>query len=209
MTFCASPHSRPMVDGGSPGLQSPARWPMPPIRSDLRLAAEWVILEELVQKNPTRLTNPARRDTVFTLSLLETPALCLSAGGGYRRGTEHPLRIHFPRHFPALPMEAYLIHPVFHPNVHPETGFLCLWDRHVTTNTVEHAVHKTAAMLGWRLLTTTPLHVMQPAAAEVCKDGEQFAEMRSSLDAPPLHGNDHADGYVLHESRGSRRRRLS
>jgi ubiquitin-protein ligase len=198
-----------MVDGDSPALQSRPSTPASRSSSEVRMAAEWATLEELVRRNPGRLTHPTRRDTVFSLSIVDTPALRLDASGTYRHSVEHDLRIHFPRHFPALPMEAYLVHPIFHPNAHPETGFLCLWDRHVTTNTVEHAVHKTVAMLAWRLLTTTPLHVMQPEAMSVCGDRVQLAAMRASLDAPPLHGNDHHDGYVFLEPRGSRRRRLS
>lgn len=54
--------------------------------------------------------------------------------------------------------------PVVHPNIHPDTGFVCLWDRHRVSNTVEHALHKLAAMLAGELQNTTPMHVMQPGA---------------------------------------------
>lgn len=61
-------------------------------------------------------------------------------------------------------MELTLCTPVFHPNVHPETGFVCLWDRHRVSNTVEHALHKLVAMLSGGLFNADAPHVMQPEA---------------------------------------------
>ena len=61
-------------------------------------------------------------------------------------------------------MELYIDQPVLHPNIHPETGFLCLWEKHRVSYTIEHALHRTVAMLAGRLFNADVLHVMQPEA---------------------------------------------
>ena len=63
---------------------------------------------------------------------------------------------------------------------------MCLWERHRVSNTVEHALHKTVAMLSWQLYNREALHVMQPAALRrVEADGEA---VRRTLAAPALLG---------------------
>ena len=91
----------------------------------------------------------------------------------------HDLRIDFPVHFPAVPMELFLSRPVIHPNIHPETGFVCLWNQHRVSNTVEHAMHKLVAMLAGQLQNAEPQHVMQPAA---------LTAPTAAADAMPLRG---------------------
>lgn len=131
-----------------------------------RLAAEWELLLALVERNRQRLSGPLGSDTTFHITLHGPPTrrAHFSAGAD---PTSHNIRIHFPVHFPAVPMELYLEIPVLHPNVHPKTGFVCLWDRHRVSNTVEHALHKTVAMLNGALYNPHPLHVMQPIALQL------------------------------------------
>lgn len=115
------------------------------------------MLEKLAEKNPGRLTELAAEDLCVRVTLRGTPAFSLT-------GTivsDHPLRIDFPAFFPAAPMELSLDEPVQHPNVHPETGFVCLWDRHRASNTMEHALHKTVAILGWQLWNGDPLSTLR------------------------------------------------
>ena len=81
-------------------------------------------------------------------------------------------------------MEMYLSVPVLHPNVHPETGFVCLWDRHRVSNTVEIAMHKLVAMLAGTLWNADALHVMQPGAVP-CAVGEPMPLQGVAYDAFP------------------------
>lgn len=131
-----------------------------------RLVNEWRLLQELADRNPGRITNPSRNGSTLTMHLNGPAASSLGTDGHLCLITSHAIRIDFPVHFPAVPMEMFLAAPVFHPNIHPETGFVCLWDRHRVSNTVEHAMHKLVAMLAGELQNTTPLHVMQPLAVE-------------------------------------------
>ena len=168
-----------------------------------RLREEWVLLAELAARNPERLTDMAADDTTFWVTLRATPARSLE---GELVIDRHRLRLEYPRFFPALPLELYLETPVFHPNVHPLTGFVCLWDRHRTSHTVEHALHKTAAMLGWKLLNGEPRHTMQPAALALApEDREALAR---KLDAAPLAGVRGFEPYPQ-TAPSSIRRRLS
>ena len=129
-----------------------------------RLRSEWELLQALAACNPGRLAGLEQRTGEFHLRLHGPAAMSLRNGLPQCIVTVHAVRIDFPVHFPAVPMEMFLAAPVFHPNVHPETGFVCLWDRHRVNNTVEHALHKLASMLAGELRNTTALHVMQPAA---------------------------------------------
>ncbi len=165
-----------------------------------RLRAEWELLQALAALNPDRLGQLEADDTTFRalLSHVRTKGVpgWESDGDGV---TAHAFSLQFPVHFPAVPMEMFLRKPVRHPNVHPETGFVCLWDRHRVTNTVEHAVHKLAAMLDGTLFNADAVHVMQPDA---------LVEYRARLEtavATPLRGAAYEAMPVL---AGPRRKRL-
>ena len=162
-----------------------------------RLRAEWDTLQQLALLNPSRLTHLAAADTTFTL-VLHGPPVTLAQGTFVQQ--EHALRIVFPVHFPAAPMELYLNQPVLHPNVHPETGFVCLWEKHRVSYTVEHALHRTVAMLAGRLFNPDAPHVMQPDALKLYPRGSANAEML-------LLGIDHSECEPVF-LRQPRRRRL-
>ena len=169
-----------------------------------RLSAEWNLLLALVQRNPHRLGAPTGSDTTFRISLHGPPAKPAGSSAGPDL-TSHGIRIHFPVHFPAVPMELYLDTPVLHPNVHPDTGFVCVWDLHRVSNTVEHALHKTVAMLNGTLYNPHPLHVMQPSA---------LALLQQSVAAPApghlLNGVEYATPWLDHRPASpGRKSRLS
>jgi len=63
-----------------------------------------------------------------------------------------------------VPIEAFLAVPVFHPNVHPDNGFVCLWTRGSTGDTIVTALVRLQNVIGWRLHNASPDHLMQPAA---------------------------------------------
>ena len=175
--FSASPRSQPTVSLAQAGL---------PLEQ--RLAAEWDLLHRLAARNPHRLADLVSDDLSFRLRLLRTPGLVAeqNASGRERVLSEHDVRIVFPRFFPAMPLELYLGTPVRHPNIHPESGFVCLWERHRVSHTVEHAVHKLAAMLGWTLWNREAVHVMQPEALRRIEHPEPA--LLRSLAAPSLLG---------------------
>jgi ubiquitin-protein ligase len=167
-----------------------------------RLRAEFRLLADLVARNPQRLAGLSADDSTRRLTLRGTPAR--STSGAII--DPHRLRLQYPRFFPALPLELYLDTPVFHPNVHPETGFVCLWDRHCVAHTAEDALHKTVAILGWRLFNLRPEHTMQPNAAAL--PSEEREHLIRQLDAAPLFGVRGVEVYPP-AAPGPIRRRLS
>ncbi len=143
-----------------------------------RFRSEVELLHALAARNPGRILDVAAEGGTISLVLhgpssmaAGTTLPCLIA--------RHDLHIDFPVHFPAVPMEMFLARATVHPNIHPETGFVCLWDRHRVSNTVEHALHKLVAMLAGQLQNTEPRHVMQP---------EALAAPRTAASAMPLLG---------------------
>lgn len=154
-----------------------------------RLNSEWDLLRRLADRNPHRLQNLRVDDLSFRLRLLETSALALPSEHTAEQKevvTEHDMIIVFPRFFPAAPLELYLSVPMQHPNIHPETGFVCLWDRHRVSHTVEHALHKLVAILGWTLYNRDSLHVMQSEALALMDNSG--AAVTALLGTSPLLG---------------------
>ena len=198
---CASPPSPPTADPGPLAAATPL---------DRRLAAEWDLLHRLAARNPNRLTRLHADDLRFDLRLSETPAFPIPGNGA--TGGEHPVLEHevtliFPRYFPSAPLECYLGTPMQHPNIHPLTGFVCLWDRHRGSHTVEHALHKLVAILGWKLHNPQPIHVMQPEALARIK--QTHAAEIAPLAAPPLLGILHSPSLLADSQPRPHRRRLS
>jgi hypothetical protein len=83
----------------------------------------------------------------------------VSARGGRSIGLR--LRFEFPEYYPAVPLEARALPPVCHPNVHPESGFLCLWEGHHAGASLIEAVRQAARIVTWQLVNWQPVHVMQ------------------------------------------------
>ena len=165
--------------------------------TERRLAAEWALLQDLASANPGRLTGLHRDTAEFQLRLHGPLALSIPKQHHGVRLSAHDLRIEFPVHFPAVPMEMYLHIPVFHPNVHPETGFVCLWERHRVSNSVELALHRVVGMLAGTLCNADALHVMQPEALPCVP-----------TDHMPLRGVAYQPIFATAPGEGSRRRRL-
>jgi hypothetical protein len=138
-----------------------------------RIEQEWKLLQALAEHNPELLQDCHREieagDPVFSLQLRRTQAL-IEEAGELRIREEHLVSIHFPRFFPAVPLEVSLLQPVFHPNVHPETGFVCLWNRFSPGDSVVEAVAQLQRVISWELVNEEPDHVMQPRSLEWYKD---------------------------------------
>lgn len=132
-----------------------------------RLAGEWRALQLLAAANPETLRVEGRRSAgggdAFEFVLLRTSGLLAPDTVTVRT---HAARLLFPRFFPAMPIEAYLSQPVFHPNIDPQTGFVCLWSRWSAGDTVVNAVRRLQAIITWRLVCLDAPHVMQADARE-------------------------------------------
>ncbi len=63
-----------------------------------------------------------------------------------------------------------LADPLFHPNIHPENGFVCLWSRFSAADTIVEAVCQLQRILTWQLVNEQTDHLMQPDALAWLKD---------------------------------------
>lgn len=131
--------------------------------TERRLQAEWDLLQQLAQLNPGRLTGISSEDRMFRLTLRDAPVRLASSPKGELVPT-HEVRVVYPSFFPASPLEVYVGQAFFHPNVHPETGFVCVWSQHRVEHTIEHALHKLVAMMSGLLYNRETMHEMQPEA---------------------------------------------
>lgn len=133
-----------------------------------RLENEWALLLQLAAENPG-VVEAVRRETlpdadIFHVILHRTSALALAPPHRLLEMASHPVRFRFPEYYPSVPIEAFLERPVFHPNVHPENGFVCLWDRFSSGDTILEAVRKLRKVITWELWNRREEHVMQPDA---------------------------------------------
>jgi hypothetical protein len=128
-----------------------------------RIENEWTILGQMAAANSPRLEVKRHCQDEFLLVLHETVAPIVQ-GGEIKLATEHEMRISFARFFPAMPLEVYLTRPVFHPNVHPTTGFACLWGRFSQTDTVVEALCRLQRILTYSVFSNSVDDVMQPEA---------------------------------------------
>jgi ubiquitin-protein ligase len=134
-----------------------------------RVEQEWRLLQSLAETNPEVVRiesrHAAETGVAFQFELLKTSAL-LQHPDGRSILESHKVNVRFPRFFPSIPIEVSLVQPVFHPNVHPENGFVCLWDRFSPGDTVIEAVSRLQRVITWQLVNREADHLMQPAALE-------------------------------------------
>jgi Ubiquitin-conjugating enzyme len=134
-----------------------------------RIENEWALLQRMAEANPASLVLKDRGADEFLLELRGTPAPVNNCDPlRFRR--EHKLRFSFGRFFPTMPIEAYLVHPVFHPNVHPVSGFVCLWDRSSVADTVIEALCQLQSVMTYTVFNDSSDHVMQPEALAWARD---------------------------------------
>lgn len=134
---------------------------------DRRVEQEWRLLGALAEANPDVVGSGSRRASengvAFDFDLFKTGALIETLDGVTLQET-HRVTVHFPRFFPSIPLEASLDRPVFHPNVNPETGFVCLWGRFSPGDTIVEAVAQLQRVISWELVNRETDHLMQPKA---------------------------------------------
>lgn len=128
-----------------------------------RIENEWAFLQRMAEANPRLIVPQDRSADEFLVLLRETDAP-VEHDGKIEIVDDHQVRLSFARFFPTIPLEAYLIRPVFHPNIHPSTGFVCLWRNSSVADTVVEALIQLQRVLTCSLFTDSPDHVMQPRA---------------------------------------------
>ena len=134
-----------------------------------RIANEWEFIERLATRNSELLSQPTRKlgpnGAVFEFTLFGTEALTGSAPTLTLR-SEHAVSLQFGPFFPAVPVETFVLDPVFHPNAHPMNGFVCLWDRYSAGDSSLDAIFKLQRVLAWELYSTHADQVLNPDALE-------------------------------------------
>jgi ubiquitin-protein ligase len=152
-----------------------------------RVEHEWRLLQLLAATNSSvleilnREQGPASER--FHLILHKTCALIKQ--DSYLNSLDtHTVALHFPEFFPSVPIEASLAIPVFHPNIHPENGFVCLWDRFSSGDTVAEAVLQLQRVITWRLVNEESDHLLQPEAIQWYREPQRGVQL--PLDCQPL-----------------------
>jgi hypothetical protein len=138
------------------------------IRGD-RIEKEWLLLGRLAEWNPEMLEIVGRHSSaveeVFEVRLLASPGLADAQDDRLTIREEHALRFCFTRLYPEVGIECYAAEPLFHPNIRPETGFVCLWDESRAQDTVIQALARAQAMAAFRMVNMGTAHVMNRVAA--------------------------------------------
>jgi len=88
-----------------------------------RMENEWAIFCQMADANPECIIAKERLRDEFLL-VLEGTTAPVCQDHEIVLAPEHELRFSFARFFPSVPIEAYLTRAVFHPNVHPTSGFV-------------------------------------------------------------------------------------
>jgi Ubiquitin-conjugating enzyme len=154
-----------------------------------RIEHEWYLLNQLRDLNPKQLRLLGRKsrpneETLF-VELLQSPGIEGMDDRVPSIRQEHTLRLCFPRFYPDVPIECYVKEPLFHPNVRPDNGFICLWERFNLDDTAIQAVCRAQAMAAYRMMNLKQEHVMNPEAAEWYeKEGQPRALV--PVDGPEL-----------------------
>jgi len=136
---------------------------------DRRIENEWELICNAQRRNPALLEILGKQagpdGDSFSFALLETSGL-VEIDGRKTLLTSHRAEIRFPRFFPYVPTEVRLVLPVFHPNVDPSNGFVCLWSRFAVEDTVVTALQRLQRVIAWELINQNPRHIIQPAAVD-------------------------------------------
>jgi hypothetical protein len=145
-----------------------------------RVEQEWRLLELLARANEQSIEDVRRREgasgETFELTLLKTRAI-IETCGNREVVDKHSVAFHFRTLFPSIPIEANLSRPVFHPNVHPHNGFVCLWNRFSSGDTIIEAVVQLQRILTFQLVNDLADHVMQPKCLDWYNDPERGLEL--------------------------------
>jgi hypothetical protein len=138
------------------------------MRAD-RVEKEWTLLQRLAAANPDHIEVLDRRtsgaDEEFRVRLHRSPGVEAANGTRLRTRDVHTLKVRFTRFYPEVPIDCYAEEPLFHPNVKPETGFVCLWEQANPRDTVIQALARTQAIAAFRMVNNGGNHIMNRDAS--------------------------------------------
>lgn len=158
---------------------------MSPSLHSRRVEQEWGLLQMLATANPSALAIVDRKQDAasqrFRVVLRQTCGLARKDGHLQKLET-HVVDLFFPEFFPSVPIEVSVNSPVFHPNVHPENGFVCLWNRFSTGDTVIEALAQLQRVISWELVNERGDHVMQPEAVAWRANPDRSVELPLSYE---------------------------
>jgi hypothetical protein len=139
------------------------------LRAD-RIDREWKLLGRLARANTDYLEVIERTSTpaeeVFLVRLHRSPGLQDAKDTRLSTRDQHTIRLGFTRFYPDVPIECYVEEPLFHPNIKPETGFVCLWQEANPRDTAIQAVARAQAMAAYRMVNLGDAHQMNRRAAD-------------------------------------------
>jgi ubiquitin-protein ligase len=134
-----------------------------------RIRNEWELLQAFKGRNPCTLHVLEHcctgEDDTFYCTLEQTSGIVIRDGIKVLERS-HLAELRFPRFFPSVPIEARLAIPVFHPNVDPQSGFVCLWERSSASDTVMEAVRRLQLVISWESFNLKSDQVIHPAAVQ-------------------------------------------
>ena len=148
---------------------------------DRRMDTEWQMLEALAQANEPTFAALTRARDAFHILMRESPAW-VGKSSERQIETEHSLRYVYPRYYPSLPLEGYFSRPIFHVNVDPATGFVCLWKDYRPAQTIIDAILITRAIMACKAANLDRAHRMQDDA--LLDDIEPYALPMTPLNIP-------------------------
>jgi hypothetical protein len=176
-----------------------------------RVEQEWRLLELLAQANERSIADVGRRQEAsgesFELTLFQTRGI-VERCGNREVLDNHSVAFHFRPLFPSIPIEARLSRPVFHPNVHPQNGFVCLWNRFSPGDTVMGAVAQLQRVITFQLVNDLADHVMQPKCLDWYRDPERSFELPLWCEPIRKPANLEAELTYARRPTGTFRRRL-
>ena len=139
------------------------------LRAD-RVEKEWTLLTRLAAANPDVIEvvgrAPSAVEEIFHVRLHRSPGIERARRERVATREVHTLRLCFSRFYPEVPIDCYVTEPLFHPNVKPETGFVCLWEQANPQETVVQALARTQAMAAYRMVNTGAPHLMNKEASD-------------------------------------------
>jgi hypothetical protein len=142
-----------------------------------RIDREWRLLDRLAALNPGMVEladrEPRASAEVFVVRLYQSPGVREVDRGRVVTDDAQVLRLEFTRFYPDVPIECYTEMALFHPNIRPETGFVCLWEEANPQDSVIQAVARAQAMAAYRMVNLGGAHVMNGDAASWYRDVAQ------------------------------------
>jgi ubiquitin-protein ligase len=143
------------------------------LRAD-RIEKEWELLHRLQRLNPQHVEIVAREPSPsiehFVVRLHRSPGISQVHGPRMAIRETHTLQLGFPRFYPEVPIECMVEERLFHPNIKPETGFVCLWDEADPRETVIQALARAQAMAAYRMVNMGGPHLMNHEAGDWYRD---------------------------------------